>query len=299
MAAADAVAVSVFIDSQVSEAVLEALPHLEIVASRSTGVDHIDLAACERRGIQVCNVPRYAEYTVAEHVFALLLTISHRVEEALARTRRGSFSSRGLTGFDLRGKTLGVVGAGDIGRATIGIAKGFGMQVLAHDLEPDPALARALGFTYTALPDLLARADIVSLHVPSTPATRHMIGPEQFARMKTGVVLINTARGDLIDIRALVRALVDGKVAAAGLDVLPDEPVIREELELLRSIYATEHDLATLLADQLLIRMPNVIVTPHSAFNTREAVQRILETTVENLRAFAKGRPQNLITGRG
>lgn len=292
---ADADAVSVFIYSSMTRSVLEALPRLKLIASRSTGVDHIDMAACGERGITVCNVPSYGKNTVAEHVFGLLLTISHRLEEAIDRTRKGDFSPKGLQGFDLQGKTLGVIGTGDIGKEVIRIAHGFGMHVLAYDMRQDEAAARALGFRYVELQALLAQSDVVTLHVPATPRTRHLLSDEQFAAMKRGVVVINTARGELIDIQALARALAEGKVAAAGLDVLPAEPVIREEAELLRSVYERSHDLSTLLADEVLIRMRNVVVTPHSAFNTREAVQRILDTTIDNLRAFAAGQPRNTV----
>lgn len=295
----DAESVSVFIYSKVDRQVLDAMPSLKFITSRSTGFDHIDIEECERRGITVSNCPGYGENTVAEHVFGLLLMISHRLEEAVERTRRGEFSPRGLQGFDLRGKTLGIVGAGNIGRETIRIARGFGMQVVAYDIKPDEEAARALEFDYVEMDYLLKNADIISLHAPANPKTYHLIGPAEFEKMKDGVVLINTARGDLVDIRALVRALAEQKVAAAGLDVLPHEPIVREEAELLRSIYEERENLSSLLADEVLIRMKNVIVTPHSAFNTREAVQRILDTTVQNIRQFVAGKPVNVVTHTG
>jgi D-lactate dehydrogenase len=297
--AADADAVTLFVQSRLDESALARMPRLRFVAARSTGYDHIDLKACAKRGIVVSNVPSYGQNTVAEHTFGLLLTLSHRLEAAIDRTRKGDFSQAGLRGFDLNGKTLGVVGTGMIGRCVIRIAGGFEMKVLAYDVHPDADFAAASGFRYVPLDTLLAESDIVSLHVPSTPATRHMISQAAFDRMKPGVVLINTARGDIVDVKALVRALAEGKVAAAGLDVLPEEPVIREEAELLRSVYNQRHDLETLLADHVLLRLRNVIVTPHSAFNTLEAVQRIADTTVENVRAFAEGRPIHQVTARG
>ncbi len=291
---ADAEAVSTFIYSSIDREVLAQLPQLQVIASRSTGVDYIDVARCRERGVTVSNVPDYGSTTVAEHVFALLLTLSHRMEEAVQRTRRGDFNARGLQGFDLEGKTIGVVGTGDIGRAVIKIAQGFGMEVLAFDVNPDARAARALGFTYLTLDELLARSDVITLHVPGNEKTQNMLSTEQFECMQDGAVLINTARGSIIDHRALARALVEGKVAAAGLDVLPEEPVVREEAELLRSVYERRHDLDNLLAGQVLIHLRNVVVTPHSAFNTREAVQRILETTVDNLVAYAEGRPRHI-----
>ena len=292
---ADAEAISTFIYSKVSREVLERLPALRLIATRSTGYDHIDLAYCAERGIAVANVPSYGENTVAEHVFALLLALSHRLIEAVNRARSGEFSPAGLEGFDLEGKTLGVIGTGSIGRHVIRIAKGFGMEVVGFDIQPDRQLASGTGFRYAGLDELLAVSDIVTLHVPATPGNENMIGAAQFARMKDGVVLINTARGSLIDARALIQALRSGKVAGAGLDVLPDEPLIREEAELICSIFCDRHDLRNLVADHILLHMPNVVVTPHSAFNTREAVGRIVETTVANIEAFAAGRPQNLV----
>ncbi|KPV40588.1 hydroxyacid dehydrogenase [Thiohalorhabdus denitrificans] len=294
---ADAEAVCTFIYSAVDACVLDALPHLCLVATRSTGYDHIDLETCRERGVTVCNVPSYGENTVAEHVFGLLLTISHNLTEAVDRTRRGDFSPQGLQGFDLRGRTLGVIGTGAIGRHVLEIARGFGMERVAYDKYPDPAAAERLGFRYRDFDSLLGQADVISLHVPETPETRGMIGEAAFARMREGVVLINTARGGLVDVHALLRALAEGKVRAAGLDVLPEEPVIREESEVLRSLFQQEYDYRTLLADHVLLRMRNVFITPHSAFNTREALQRILDVSAANLRGFARGQPRNVVAG--
>ncbi len=287
--------VSTFIYSKLDQQVLEKLPSLRLIATRSTGYDHLDTEYCTEHGIAVANVPSYGENTVAEHVFTLLLAISHRLPEAMERAQRGPFSPEGLQGFDLAGKTLGVIGTGQIGQHVIRIARGFKMDVLAHDVAPDPDLASQLGFRYVGLDALYAAADILSLHVPSSPETRGMLGSDAFRRMKDGVVVINTARGDLIDTRALLRALTSGKVSAAGLDLLPDEPLIREEAELLCSTWCDREDLRNLVAGHVLMRMHNVIVTPHSAFNTREAVDRIAETTVENIQAFTESRPRNIV----
>lgn len=291
----DAQVISTFINCDLGNEVLKHFDDLRLIATRSTGFDHIDLDYCNEHDIAVCNVPDYGANTVAEHVFALLLTISHNMEPAIDRTRKGDFSPRGLQGFDLKGRTLGVIGTGDIGQSVIQIAKGFQMKVLAHDVAPRNDLAEQLGFDYLSLHELLQQSDVITLHVPSNEQTHHMIGERQFHFMKDKAVLINTARGDVIDIRAMVRALAEGKLAAAGLDVLPNEPVIREEAELLRSIYERKHDLQTLLADHVLAHLRNVIITPHSAFNTREAVERIIDTTRQNIEAFAQGQPQNLV----
>ena len=185
---AEAEVVSTFIYSQLDRQVLEKLPALRLIATRSTGYDHIDMGFCAERGIAVANVPSYGENTVAEHVFALLLAISHRLPEAIDRAQRGHFSPEGLQGFDLAGKTLGVIGTGRIGQHVIRIARGFQMEVLAHDVHPAPGLTAELGFRYVDLDALYAAADILTLHVPSLPATRHMISAAAFQRMKDGVV---------------------------------------------------------------------------------------------------------------
>lgn len=295
---ADAEIVSTFIYSKLGRDVLEKLPALKLIATRSTGYDHIDTRSCAERGIVVSNVPSYGENTVAEHVFALLLAISHRLREAMERARSGRFTPEGLEGFDLQGKTLGVIGTGNIGRHVIRIAHGFAMQVLAFDVKPQPQIAKELGFRYVSLDELLAGSDIVTLHVPALPQTEHLIDARAIARMKHGAILINTARGSVVDSRALIEALRSGKLAAAGLDVLPDEPLIREEAELISSIYANQQDIRDLVADHILLNMPNVIVTPHSAFNTREAIARIATTTVDNIVSFLDGTPANVVAAR-
>lgn len=292
---AQAEIISVFIYSRLDRSVLEKLPKLKLITTRSTGVDHIDLEVCRRRGITVCNVPTYGENTVAEHVFALLLALSHHVVDSVDRTRKGDFSLTGLRGFDLCDKTLGVVGTGNIGRHVIKIARGFQMNVLAHDLRPELDLAEELNFQYVSMPELLSQSDVISLHVAGGESTKNLLSKTEFEQMKDGVVLINTARGSVVDVQALLQALATGKVAAAGLDVIAEEPTIREEAELLSSIFAKRHNLETLLADHVLLRMRNVIITPHNAFNTREAIGRILYTTRLNIDAFLKGAPANVV----
>jgi len=291
----DAAIISTFIYSDLHQKALSKFKNLKLIATRSTGFDHIDTGYCAQKGITICNVPSYGEHTVAEHVFGLLLAISHNLVAAIDRTRRGDFSLQGLKGFDLRGKTLGVIGTGSIGQCVIQIAQGFGMDVIAYDVRKNGALAAKMGFRYADLDTLLADAEVITLHVPANPKTHHLISHDEFAKMKTGVVLINTSRGSVVDVVALVKALAEGKVAAAGLDVLPDEPTIREEAELLRSVFQQKHNLDTLLADQILLRLRNVIITPHNAFYTKEAVERILATTVENITAFVHNETQNVV----
>lgn len=292
---ADAEIISTFIYSDLQNKVLAQLPNLSLIATRSTGYDHIDTQYCQEHDIAIANVPEYGENTVAEHVFALLLGLSHKLVDAVERTRRGDFTLAGLQGFDLVGKTLGVIGTGNIGQCVIKIANGFGMHVVAYDVRTDETLAKDLNFTYLPLDALLNQSDVLTLHVPANKHTYHLISDDQFAQMKDGVVLINTSRGSVLHIEALVRALAIGKVAAAGLDVLPDEPTIREESELLHSFYRQQHNLETLLADSVLMRLSNVLITPHSAFYTKGAIYRIIDTTIGNIKAFIEGTPQNLI----
>jgi D-lactate dehydrogenase len=292
---ADAVIVSPFIGSRLGAEVLARFPRLKLVATRSTGYDHIDLSYCDAHGITVCNVPDYGDATVAEHVFALLLAVTRHIPEAAERMRRGDFSQSGLRGFELRSKVLGVIGAGRIGRRVIEIAKGFGMEAIAFDARPDDAAARRLGFRYVQFDEALAAADVLTVHLPATAATVHLLSDREFGLMKPGAVLINTARGTTVDVAALVRTLSDGKLRAVGLDVLPQEPVIREEAEIFRSEGRSAYDLKGLVANHVILQFPNVVVTPHIAYNTDEAVHRIIATTLENIEAFVRGEPRNAV----
>lgn len=285
---------SVFVHSSIPASLLARLPSLRMIATRSTGFDQIDLGACNDRGIVVSNVPHYGENTVAEFTFALLLSLTRRIPAAVERTRTCDFRIVGLRGIDLRGKTLGVVGAGNIGLQVIRIARGFGMSVLAFDVRPHPLLAEVLGFRYAGLGELLAASDVVSLHIPGGPKTHHLMNRERFAQMKRGAILINTARGSVVDSDALLWALDQQQVAAAGLDVIEGEAMIQEDCELRNRPYSAEQ-LREVQSAQNLLRHPNVLVTPHVAFDTAEAEQRILDTTIENIRAFLAGTPINVV----
>jgi D-lactate dehydrogenase len=226
---ADAEIVSPFIYSKLTAERLAKLPKLKMISTRSTGFDHVDMAECARRGITVCNVPFYGENTVAEHTFALILALSRKVHEAFVRVRAGNFSLEGLRGFDLKDKTIGVVGAGRIGLHVIRIARGFGMKVLAFDVKQDNFWAEVLGFEYAELDDLLGRSDIITLHAPYNRHTHHLINRDNVHKIKRGAILINTARGALVNTEALLKALEDGILAGAGLDVLEGEEAIYEE----------------------------------------------------------------------
>ncbi len=291
----DIEALSVFVSSRVSSAVLDQLPALRVIATRSTGYDHVDMEACKKRGIKIYTVPAYGERTVAEYAFALLLSLSRKIFEGAYRVKHlGSFKSEGLQGFDLYGKTFGVVGTGKIGYHSCLLGLAFGMRVLAYDVKPNEELQKEHGVLYKTLEELLAESDVVSLHAPYLPATHHLLNERNLNLVKPGAVLINTARGALVDSRALVLALKSGRLAGAGLDVLEEEGYIGEEVELLTSHPKLE-ELAEVLATHELLSMPNVLVTPHNAFNSKEALSRIWQTTYENLLAYKAGSSQNLI----
>ena len=294
--AAPAEILSVFIYSAITAALLRRLPRLRFLATRSTGFDHIDLAACRQRRVAVSNVPSYGENTVAEHTFALILALSRNIHKAYVKTIKGDFSLEGLQGFDLKGKTLGVVGAGHIGLHVIKMAKGFGMEVLVHDVRRNVFLSEVLDFRYVPLEVLLRRSDIVSLHLPYLPSTRHLMNRTAFRLMKRGALLINTARGGLVETGALVWALDEGIVGGAGLDVLEGEELVKEERQLLSKDFPKEK-LVTALRNHILLHRENVVITPHIAFDSREALQRILETTVQNITGFLSHTPTNVVAG--
>ncbi len=289
-------ALSIFITTKIGAAELDRFPNLKLIATRSTGFDHIDLAETQKRGITVTTVPSYGVNTVAEFAFALILALSRRICEASERVRAtGSFSQEGLRGFDLAGKTIGVVGTGHIGVHAIQMAKGFAMNVLAFDAFQKEGLDKELGFTYVPFKELLNKSDIVTLHVPYNPHTHHLINKDNIHEFKRGAYLINTARGAVVETEALVQGLMDKTLAGAGLDVLEEEGDMQDEARLFSLPHPQEEELKTALANHYLIDHPRVLVTAHIAFDTQEAVERILDTAVENITSFGKGTPQNVL----
>jgi D-lactate dehydrogenase len=275
--------VSVFTSSMVNKGIMDNLPDLKIIVTRSTGFDHIDLSSANSKNIKVSNVPAYGSETVAEFTFALILTLSRKIREAsMGLKENGDYSVvPKMQGFDLSGKTLGVVGTGKIGKNVIHIAHGFNMNVIAYDLYPDLDFAKKINlqnnFSYKSLPEVLSQSDIVTLHAPCTKENHHLINKENISLFKKGAYLINTARGDLVDNEALRAALLDGVIKGAGLDVLEGERDF------------VKGDVIPFLD------MPNVIMTPHVAFDSVEAENRILQTTVDNIQAFISGDPINLV----
>ncbi|HFC11187.1 MAG TPA: hydroxyacid dehydrogenase [Candidatus Kaiserbacteria bacterium] len=296
----EAEALSVFIMTKLGANEMDLFPKLKLIATRSTGFDHIDLQEAKKRGITVCTVPSYGVNTVAEFAFALILALSRNIYDAYKRvSNTGSFSQEGLRGFDLAGKTIGVVGTGHIGVKAIQMAKGFAMNVLAFDAFPKEGLDKEFGFTYVPLNELLNKSDIVTLHVPYNPDTHHLINKDNIHEFKKGSYLINTARGAVVETEAIITALQEKVLAGAGLDVLEEEGDIQDEARLFKLPHPREEELKTTLANHYLIDHPRVIVTAHIAFDSQEAVERILDTTAENLGAFAKGEPQNTIEPKG
>lgn len=287
-----AVAVSVFLTSDVNQKVLETMSKLELIATRSTGYDHIDTVAAKRHHVLVSTVPRYGEKTVAEFTFMLLLALARRLPESREQVSERLIDHPAITGFDIDGKTIGIIGCGRIGRQVARMARGFGMDVLGYDPHPE----EDEHITYVSLSELLSGSDVISLHAPATKATRYLINSDTIAQMKSGVTLLNTARGELIDTQALIDALFSGQIGAAGLDVLEGEQLLRfnEEVSLLHPDASTR-DLLLNAEHNVLLRMPNVLITPHNAFNSQEALRRIRYTTAENIKRYLMHEPQNLI----
>jgi D-lactate dehydrogenase len=294
--AADAEVVSVSVSSQVTADVMRSLlPKVRLVACRSTGYDNVDLDHARAQGIAVSTVPGYGDATVAEYAALLMLAVSRRLVRAVRAVEAGEVVTTDLTGHDLSGRTLGLFGAGRIGRHLAGIARGLGLTVIANDPRPDETAARDVGFTYVGPQELLARSDIISLHAPAVEGTHHLLDRTAFAGMRRGVVIINTARGDLIDTPALIEALEAGIVSGAGLDVLEGEQYLQSanERQLLISNVVDGRSRQVLALD-VLGRMPNVVITDHNAFNTVEALARIRVGTVANIHAWHTGSPVNL-----
>ena len=278
-------AVCIFVHDVVDRAVLEFLARegVRLIALRAAGFNNVDVPAAAELGIAVCRVPAYSPYAVAEHAVALILALDRRTHRAFNRVREGNFALDGLLGFDLHGRTVGIVGTGRIGAVFARIMAGFGCRLLASDPYVNDEVVAA-GATYVPLEELFAAADIIALHAPLTPETHHLIGRDTLRRMKRGVMLINTSRGGLIDTEAVIEALKDGTIGYLGLDVYEEEVALFFE------------DLSQeILQDDVFARLltfPNVLVTAHQAFFTEDALQRIAQTTVENITEFARdGRP--------
>jgi D-lactate dehydrogenase len=285
-----ATAVCPFVNDRLDRDALSRLAQLgvRLVALRGAGFNNVDVAAAEAQGISVARVPAYSPYAIAEHAVALILALDRKIHRAYARVREGNFSLDGLLGFDHKGRTVGIIGTGRIGTALARIIAGFGCEILATDPIRSEQV-QALGGQYVDLDELLARSDVISLHCPLTPDTHHLIDAEAIAQMKQGVMLINTSRGAVVDTRAVIDGLKAGKIGYLGLDVYEEEgDLFFEDL--------SEH----VIQDDLFARLltfPNVLITGHQAFFTREAMQAIAETTVANVSAFeTTGQPVHVVS---
>ena len=285
---------SIFVHSDLSAENLKKMPNLKLITVRATGFDKIDLDYCRDNNIYVANVPRYGDDTVAEHAFAMLLALTRKIHRCYERTTRGDFSLEGLRGMDLAGKTFGCLGVGNIGSKAMRIAGGFGMNRIAYNIHENLIVSGMYGFHYVSFETLLKESDILSIHVPYNKKTHHMIDKDALRKMKVGSIIINTARGGVIDSAALIESLQSGHLGGACLDVLEAEELIAEEAEILSSDYDVE-TLQKIVQSHTLLKMPNVIITPHNAFNSFEACRRIITTTVENIHAWMKGEPINIV----
>lgn len=270
--------ISTFINTPFPRPVIEALPNLKLLCTRSVGYDHIDLAACQERGITVCNVPDYGSHVIAEHVFALLLSTLRHIPQAHKRVTEGNFDYHGLRGMALRGKTIGIVGTGKIGRRVAHIAHGFGMNIIACDRCRTLFLEEQLGVKYVTLAELLAQSDIITLHLPASNDTSHLLDAKAFAHMKKGVTLVNTARGSLIDTASLLKGLQDGTVAHALLDVIEHEDHLRNS--------------------QDLVQHPNVVTTPHIAFYADDSMRSMYSDCFASIDQWLAGKePDHRVRG--
>ncbi|MFM2438684.1 MAG: hypothetical protein RLZ55_1509 [Actinomycetota bacterium] len=275
--------VCVFVNDHMTRDVIEALADsgVKLISLRCAGFNNVDLAAAAENDIRVVRVPAYSPYAVAEHAVALLMALNRKVAKAHNRVHELNFSLQGLVGFDIHGKTIGIIGTGKIGKVTAEILSGFGTRVLLHDPYPDEKWAKRHKFTYLSLQDLAEQSDIISLHTPLTSETLHLVGPQFLRTVKRGVYIINVSRGALVDTKALIKALKKGRVAGVALDVYEEE----------EGVFFEDHSGHILHDDTLarLLTFPNVVITAHQAFLTEEALNEIAQVTVENMRRFAAG----------
>ncbi len=296
----DAEVISVFVTSQVTRQMIEKMPRLKLIATRSTGFDHIDLDAATARGVTVVNVPTYGENTVAEAAFSLMLALTRKLIPTVSATRKGTFVASDLTGIDLKGRTLGVVGMGHIGRHVAKIAKGFEMNVIAYDIREDAAFAKEMGITYVTFDDILTQSDIITLHTPLLADNYHLINQATITKMKKGVILINTARGELVENRALIHGVKSGHIAGAGLDTIEGEKLIlqKEMIGALDSESTSPTTYEHAAEVHAMLQIPGIVMTQHAAFNTEEAIARINDVTVQNIIQFWYGDVPNRVVAR-
>lgn len=281
--------ISPFIYSRLDKEVLSQIPELKFIATRSTGYDHIDISYCQSRGIGVANVPEYGSNTVAEHTFGLILSMTRKIYQSVNQAKTFNFDHSQITGVDLAGKTIGIVGLGKIGLHVAKIARGFEMNIIAYNRTHNDAIAKEYGLTFADLPHLLSSSDIISLHVPLTEQTRHIINKQTISLCKSGAYIVNTSRGGLIETEALLIGLERQILSGVALDVLEEEDELSEEAVILSEHFRKHVDFKTLVLNHMLMNHPKVLITPHNAFNSKEALDKIVQTTATNIQAYISG----------
>lgn len=283
-----------FVNSELNEDILNQLTNLKYITTMSTGYDYIDLDACKKRKIKVSNVPTYGMNTVAEYTIGLILGLLRNIHRGINKTRKNKFDLEGLEGLDLEGKTIGIIGPGNIGQHVMRYAKAFGMNIITCGRHKNEKIEKEFSCKYNSLDSLLKKSDIISIHVPLTEATKHMINMKNIRRIKKGAYLINTSRGGVLDTTAILYALDKKILAGAALDVLEGEDDLKEGKQLIKKSLTKEEK--TVLKENIkLLKKRNVIITPHIAFYTKEALLRIIDTTLDNIKDFSRGKISNKV----
>ena len=284
---------SCFTFSRVDAKIFKQFPKLKLIALRSVGFNHIDIDYCKEHNIQVVNSFGYGNVTVAEFAFGLMLDVMRKISRSYLNLKNEHLNRDVYTGLELKNKNIGIIGTGAIGREVVRIAKGVGMEVLAYDIYPQNTLVEKYGVKYVELDELLKNSDVISLHAPLTKDNLHMIDAEKIKLMKPQAILVNTARGELIDTKALYEALSENRIFGAGLDVLESENIFTQPETTLDFDYLTDDVIRQTLINDRLLKLHNVVVTPHIAYNTQEAQDRILNITMNNITSFLNGEIRN------
>ena len=292
----DAEIISTFIYSKITKNIIDKFLNLKYISTRSTGFDNIDLRACKNKNVKVSNVPEYGSNTVAEFTFALLLNLTRKIFQSVNQTKQLNFNHQSIEGIDLYGKTIGILGLGKIGKHVLQIAKGFNMKILVFSHKKDLNLAKKMNFESADLDTLLAESDVITLHLPLTDKTHHIINKNNILKFKKGSYLINTARGGLIDTEAILLGLENEILAGVGLDVLEGEDKLTDETAMLNYKSSNISTLKTILGNHVLLNHPKVLITPHNAFNSKEALAKIISVTISNINNFLNNNLENLVS---
>lgn len=290
----DSEILSCFIYSELNSSILSKFPNLKYISIRGTGFDNTDKAYCTEKGIRISNVPEYGSRTVAEYTFALILNLTRKIYQSINQSKILNFDHSFIRGVDLYKKKIGIIGLGRIGESVAEIAKGLEMEIYALSRNKKEELENKFQIKFVEFDELIGNCDIITLHLPLTPETKHIINKDNITKFKKGSYLINTARGGLIDTEALLLGLEQEILAGVALDVLEDEKEMQDEIEVLTSKFNKDTDYETLVLNHILLNHPKVLITPHNAFNSEEALARITTTTIQNIEGFIKGEPINL-----